>query len=60
MGQQAQKFRQLLDGGGFIVSPGVYDGYSIRLVEAAGYEAASTSGAAISNCLALRMRASWD
>jgi 2-methylisocitrate lyase-like PEP mutase family enzyme len=51
MGQQAQKFRKLLDSGAFIVSPGVYDGYSVRLVEAAGYLAASTSGAAISNAL---------
>ncbi len=51
MGQQAQKFRQLLASDTFIVSPGVYDGYSVRLVEAAGYRAASTSGAAISNAL---------
>lgn len=51
MGQQAQKFRRLLDSDTFIVSPGVYDGYSIRLVEAAGYQAASTSGAALSNAL---------
>ena len=51
MGQQAQKFRRLLDSDTFIVSPGVYDGYSIRLVEAAGYQTASTSGAALSNAL---------
>ena len=51
MGRQAQKFRALLNSGKFLVSPGVYDGYSIRLVEAAGYECASTSGAAISNAL---------
>jgi 2-methylisocitrate lyase-like PEP mutase family enzyme len=51
MGQQAQQFRRLLDGNTFIVSPGVYDGYSIRLVQAAGYPMASTSGAAISNAL---------
>ncbi len=51
MGQQAQNFRKLLDSGAFIVSPGVYDGYSIRLVEAAGFSCASTSGAAISNAL---------
>jgi 2-methylisocitrate lyase-like PEP mutase family enzyme len=34
-----------------IVSPGVYDGYSIRLVEAAGFKTACTSGAALSNAL---------
>lgn len=45
------KFRTLLRSGEFIVSPGVYDGYSIRLVEAAGFKTACTSGAAISNAL---------
>jgi 2-methylisocitrate lyase-like PEP mutase family enzyme len=33
------------------VSPGVYDGYSVRLVEAAGFKTACTSGAAVSNAL---------
>jgi len=47
----AQRFRQLLECGEFIVSPGVYDGYSIRLVEAAGFKTACTSGAAMSNAL---------
>lgn len=47
----AKKFRAILDSGDFIVSPGVYDGYSIRLVEAAGFKTACTSGAAISNAL---------
>lgn len=47
----AGKFRALLKSEAFIVSPGVYDGYSIRLVEAAGFKTACTSGAAISNSL---------
>jgi 2-methylisocitrate lyase-like PEP mutase family enzyme len=47
----ASRFRQLLNSDEFIVSPGVYDGYSIRLVEAAGFKTACTSGAAISNAL---------
>ncbi len=47
----AKKFRALLESGEFIVSPGVYDGYSIRLVEAAGFKTACTSGAAVSNAL---------
>lgn len=51
MTHQARQFRALLDSGEFIVSPGVYDGYSVRLVEAAGYKTAATSGAAISNAL---------
>lgn len=48
---KAQKFRELLNSGEFIVSPGVYDGYSARLVEAAGFKTACTSGAAVSNAL---------
>ncbi len=45
------RFRALLKSGDFIVSPGVYDGYSARLVEAAGYTSACTSGAAIANAI---------
>jgi 2-methylisocitrate lyase-like PEP mutase family enzyme len=51
MSENARKFRSLLNSGDFIVSPGVYDGYSARLVEAAGYKTAATSGAALSNAL---------
>ena len=47
----AAKFRALLNSGEFIVSPGVYDGYSARLVEAAGFKSACTSGAAIANAV---------
>jgi len=46
-----QQFRQLLQSEDLLVSPGVYDGYSLRLVEAAGFKTACTSGAAISNAL---------
>ena len=46
---KARRFRELLQGDALVVSPGVYDGYSARLVEAAGYKTAATSGAAISN-----------
>jgi 2-methylisocitrate lyase-like PEP mutase family enzyme len=45
----AEKFRALLAKGSLIVAPGVYDGYSARLVEKAGFEMAATSGAGISN-----------
>ena len=47
----AHQFRHLLRSNEFIVSPGVYDGYSIRLVAAAGFKSACTSGAAMSNAL---------
>lgn len=48
---KASRYRDLLRSGEFIVSPGVYDGYSLRLVERAGFKTAATSGAAISNSL---------
>ncbi|OZI65276.1 isocitrate lyase/PEP mutase family protein [Bordetella genomosp. 1] len=51
MSNPRHKFRQLLKNEPFLVSPGVYDGYSIRLVEAAGFRTACTSGAALSNAL---------
>jgi 2-methylisocitrate lyase-like PEP mutase family enzyme len=44
-----KRFRELLARGGLIVAPGVYDGYSARLVEKAGFEMAATTGAGISN-----------
>ena len=47
----AQKFRELLARGDMIIAPGVYDGYSARMVEAAGFEMAATTGAGISNSL---------
>jgi 2-methylisocitrate lyase-like PEP mutase family enzyme len=46
-----EKFRALLARGGLIVAPGVYDGYSARLAEKAGFEMAATTGAGISNSL---------
>ena len=46
-----RQFRRLLASDELIVSPGVYDGYSIRLVAAAGFKSACTSGAAMSNSL---------
>jgi 2-methylisocitrate lyase-like PEP mutase family enzyme len=51
MKTKAQIYRELLNSGEFIVSPGVYDGYSARLVQAAGFKTAATSGAAVSNSI---------
>ena len=51
MRTKASVYRELLKSGEFIVAPGVYDGYSVRLVERAGFRTAATSGAAISNAL---------
>ncbi len=47
---KARRMRELLKKG-TVVSPGVYDGYSVRMVEKMGFEAANTSGAALSNTL---------
>ena len=42
------RLRALLDAPGIMVTPGVYDGFSLRLVEAAGYKTAAISGAGLS------------
>lgn len=47
---KTRRMRQLLNDG-IVVSPGIYDGYSARLVEKMGFKAASTSGAGLSNTL---------
>ncbi len=51
MTSKARIYRELLRSGEFIVAPGIYDGYSARLVAQAGFRTAATSGAAISNAL---------
>lgn len=44
-----RRMRELMAGPEVIVSPGVYDGYSIRLVEAMGFRTACTTGAGLAN-----------
>jgi 2-methylisocitrate lyase-like PEP mutase family enzyme len=44
-----QKMRAMLDSGKIIVSPGVFDGYSARLIERMGFQSAAVSGAGLSN-----------
>ena len=46
---KTKRMRALINDKKICVSPGVYDGYSVRLAEAAGYATASTSGAGIAN-----------
>lgn len=46
---KARRFRDLLASGEILVSPGVYDGYSAKLVEQAGFKTACTTGAGIAN-----------
>ena len=42
------KLRALLSEPGILICPGVYDGFSLRLVEHAGYKTANISGAGVS------------
>jgi len=46
---KARRFRELLRDARPLVAPGVYDGYSARLVEAMGFKTAATTGAGIAN-----------
>jgi 2-methylisocitrate lyase-like PEP mutase family enzyme len=48
-GTKVQAMRAMLKSGKIIVSPGIYDGYSARLVEKRGFKAANISGSALSN-----------
>jgi 2-methylisocitrate lyase-like PEP mutase family enzyme len=46
---KARRLRELLHNARPLVSPGVYDGYSVRLVEAMGFKTAATTGSGLSN-----------
>jgi 2-methylisocitrate lyase-like PEP mutase family enzyme len=48
---KAKRLRELLRNERPLVSPGVYDGYSVRLVEAMGFRAAATTGSGLSNAI---------
>lgn len=46
---KARRLRELLRTNRPVVSPGVYDGYSARLVETMGFKTAATTGAGLTN-----------
>jgi 2-methylisocitrate lyase-like PEP mutase family enzyme len=48
---KARRLRDLLRNARPVVSPGVYDGYSVRLVEKMGFKTAATTGAGLTNSL---------
>lgn len=48
MKSKGRRFKELLQAPDILVAPGVYDGFSARIVEAAGFEAATISGAGVS------------
>ena len=45
---RGKQFKQLMYDKQILIQPGVYDGYSVRLVERAGFKTASISGAGVS------------
>jgi 2-methylisocitrate lyase-like PEP mutase family enzyme len=48
MASKGAQFRALLKEPGILITPGVFDGYSTRLVEAAGFKMGAISGAGVS------------
>jgi 2-methylisocitrate lyase-like PEP mutase family enzyme len=48
MALKARRLRELIHAPSILVSPGVYDGFSARLVQQLGFETASISGSAVS------------
>ena len=49
--RKTQVIRELLRSARPLVSPGIYDGYSLRLVEAMGFKTAATTGSGLTNSL---------
>lgn len=49
--EKRKTLRQLIEGKGILVAPGVFNGYSVRLVEAAGFKAGAITGAGVSESL---------
>ena len=48
MQSKGKQFRELLKQPGILITPGVFDGYSTRLVEQAGFKMGAISGAGVS------------
>ncbi len=51
MSEAGRRFRALLDAPGILVLPGVFNGFSVRLVADMGYRAAAISGAGVSESM---------
>ena len=51
MSESGRRFREILAAPGITVLPGVFNGFSARLVQDMGYQAAAISGAGISESL---------
>ena len=48
MKSKGRRFRELLEAPEIVVAPGIYDGFSARIVAQAGFKAATVSGAGVS------------
>jgi 2-methylisocitrate lyase-like PEP mutase family enzyme len=48
MASKGRQFKELMNAPEILIQPGIYDGYTARLVEHAGFAAASISGAGVS------------
>lgn len=48
MASRGRQFKDLMNAPAILIQPGIYDGYTARLVERAGFQAASISGAGVS------------
>jgi 2-methylisocitrate lyase-like PEP mutase family enzyme len=48
MASKGRQFKELMNAPEILIQPGIYDGYTARLVESAGFAAASISGAGVS------------
>lgn len=48
MMSKGKQFKELIHKKEILIQPGVYDGYSVRLIEQAGFKTASISGAGVS------------
>ena len=48
MASKGRQFKDLMNAPEILIQPGIYDGYTARLVEANGFKAASISGAGVS------------
>ncbi len=53
---KGRQLKELIHAPGILISPGVYDGFSARLVQKAGFRTGSISGAAVSES---RPRSTW-
>jgi 2-methylisocitrate lyase-like PEP mutase family enzyme len=48
MASKTQRFRQLIEAEEILIQPGIYDGFSARLVQQMGFKSAAVSGAGLS------------